>query len=89
MDVDSVRVWLNQLGLEKYQQAFADNDIDIDALRLLGETDLEKLGVSLGHRKRMLRAIAELNDPALRARGPIAGRHAGPIRGSTGKYRTP
>jgi predicted ATPase/class 3 adenylate cyclase len=72
MDVDSVRVWLKQLALEKYERAFAENDIDIDALHLLGEADLEKLGVSLGHRKRMLRAIAELNDATLRARGPSA-----------------
>ncbi len=72
MDVDSVRVWLKQLALEKYEQAFAENDIDVDALRLLGEADLEKIGVSLGHRKRMLRAIAELNDSTMRVRGPIA-----------------
>lgn len=62
--MEPVSVWLQKLGLERYVQTFADNDVDIDVLRLLGESDLEALGVSLGHRKRMLRAIAELNDPA-------------------------
>jgi class 3 adenylate cyclase len=57
----SVSVWLQQLGLEKYAQAFADNDVDMSVLRLLGERDLERLGVSLGHRKLMMRAIAELD----------------------------
>jgi class 3 adenylate cyclase len=59
----SVLAWLQQLGLEKYAQTFADNDVDMAALRLLEETDLETLGVSLGHRKRLMRAIAELDAP--------------------------
>jgi class 3 adenylate cyclase/predicted ATPase len=54
--------WLNALGLMQYAQRFADNDIDDQSvLRDLTDEDLEKIGVSLGHRKRMLRAIAELN----------------------------
>jgi hypothetical protein len=40
MEVESVSAWLQQLALEKYVQVFAENDIDIDALRLLGEADL-------------------------------------------------
>ena len=58
--VDSIRAWLQQLALEQYSQVFAENDVDLDTLPLLGEADLEKLGVSLGHRKRMLRGIADL-----------------------------
>jgi class 3 adenylate cyclase len=56
--------WLNALGLGQYAQRFADNDIDASILRDLTDEDLEKIGVSLGHRKRMLRAIAELDEAA-------------------------
>ncbi|MGY8704923.1 AAA family ATPase [Bradyrhizobium sp. 18BD] len=52
--------WLDTLGLGQYAQRFAENDVDPCVLRDLTDSDLEKLGVSLGHRKRMLRAIAEL-----------------------------
>jgi class 3 adenylate cyclase/predicted ATPase len=54
--------WLNKLGLGQYAQRFADNDIDANVLRDLTDHDLEKIGVSLGHRKKILRAIAELDD---------------------------
>ncbi|WP_341676917.1 AAA family ATPase [Niveibacterium sp. SC-1] len=57
----SVSAWLKLQGLEKYAQAFTDNDVDMSVLRLLGEQDLERLGVSLGHRKLLMRAIAELD----------------------------
>src|SRR5262245_31917957 len=56
--------WLNALGLGQYAQRFADNDIDTNVLPDLTEADLEKIGVSLGHRKRILRAIAELQETA-------------------------
>ena len=65
--MDSVPAWLRRLGLERYVQIFADNDVDLEAIRLLGESDLEKLGVSLGHRKRLLKAIAELDGVAASA----------------------
>ena len=52
--------WLRSLGLEKYEPVFRDNEIDVDVLPELTEPDLEKLGVPLGHRKRLLKAIALL-----------------------------
>ena len=55
-----IGVWLSSLGLERYEPAFRDNAIDGEVLPEPTEADLEKLGVLLGHRKRMLRAIAEL-----------------------------
>jgi class 3 adenylate cyclase/predicted ATPase len=58
--------WLNALGLGQYAQRFADNDIDPSVLRDLTDHDLEKIGVSLGHRRKMLRAIAELDETGLR-----------------------
>src|SRR6516225_2682120 len=55
--------WLGKLGLGQYAQRFAENDIDFDILRNLTDQDLEKIGVtSLGHRRQMLRAIAELGE---------------------------
>ncbi len=51
--------WLKALGLEQYAQRFAENDIDVSVLRHLTDADLEKIGVSLGHRRKMLAAIAE------------------------------
>ena len=59
--------WLNTLGLRQYAQRFAENDIDPSVLRDLTDADLEKIGVSLGHRKKMLRAIAELNGTRARS----------------------
>jgi predicted ATPase/class 3 adenylate cyclase len=53
--------WLRSLGLERYEGAFRDNAIDETVLSDLTDQDLEKLGVLLGHRRKLLRAIAELN----------------------------
>src|SRR5271166_3785845 len=54
-----IGIWLRGLGLERYEPAFRDNAIDAEVLPELNEADLEKLGVLLGHRKRLLRAIDE------------------------------
>jgi class 3 adenylate cyclase/tetratricopeptide (TPR) repeat protein len=54
--------WLNALGLAQYRQAFADNDIDFETLPTITAEDLRELGVvSLGHRKKLLAAIADLS----------------------------
>ncbi|MGA8293540.1 MAG: adenylate/guanylate cyclase domain-containing protein, partial [Rhodoplanes sp.] len=55
--------WLASLGMGEYAKCFAENAIDLSVLRDLTEQDLKDLGVLLGHRRKMLRAIAEL-DPA-------------------------
>ena len=53
--------WLGKLGLGQYAQRFAENDIDFDILSDLTDQDLEKMGVtSVGHRRKLLRAIANL-----------------------------
>jgi hypothetical protein len=51
-------------GLERYEPVFRENEIDADVLPELTELDLEKLGLPLGHRKRLLKAIAALRDDA-------------------------
>ena len=52
--------WLRNLGLGQYEAAFIENDIDTGVLPKLTEGDLEKLGISLGHRKRLITAIEAL-----------------------------
>src|SRR6516164_5465978 len=58
----SIEDWLNGLGLGKYSETFAANDVDFRVLPDLNSTDLQELGVSLGHRKIMLAAIAALRE---------------------------
>jgi hypothetical protein len=72
--------WLEKLGLGQYAQRFAENDINFSILSDLTDQDLKEIGVSsLGHRRQLLRAIAELNGvekgtskPAAAATAPIA-----------------
>ena len=52
--------WLKQRGMSEYAQRFTESDIDLDVLSELTDQDFDRLGVSLGHRRRMLRAIREL-----------------------------
>ena len=56
--------WLEKLGLSEYAQHFADNAIDLSVIGDLTEQDLKDLGVLLGHRRKILRAIAELDGVA-------------------------
>src|SRR5215471_593552 len=61
----TIAEWLASLGLSDYAQRFAENNVDASVLRDLTDQDLTELGVSLGHRRKMLRAIAALNGAAL------------------------
>jgi hypothetical protein len=58
--------WLRRLGLERYEAAFRENDISTAILPTLTAEDLRELGVaSVGHRRKLLEAIAALRaDPA-------------------------
>src|SRR4029077_7469202 len=58
--------WLASIGLSEYAQRFAENAIDLSVVRDLTEQDLKDLGVLLGHRRKLLRAIAELKGDVLR-----------------------
>ncbi len=60
-----IAAWLRSLGLEHYEPAFCDNDIDAQLVRRLTSEDLKDLGVvSVGHRRKLLDTIAELNKVA-------------------------
>ena len=61
---DRVSAWLDNLGLGIYRESFQHNAITWDVLPELNEGDLEALGVLLGHRKKLLRAIAQLSQSA-------------------------
>ena len=71
---DRITTWLDGIGLAQYANVFAENAIDLDVLPDVTEADLEKLGVPLGHRKRILRAITALSggSPAPAASAPLA-----------------
>ena len=56
--------WLRSLGLGQYEAAFRENAIERSVLPDLTDQDLEKLGVLLGHRRKLLRAIADLETSA-------------------------
>jgi len=57
-----VAAWLRELGLERYAPAFHDNDVDDEVLPELTSDDLISLGVtSVGHRRKLLAAIAALS----------------------------
>ena len=57
-----IAAWLQGLGLERYEAAFRDNEIDWGALSKLTQEDLKDLGVVLGgHRRKLLDAIAALD----------------------------
>ena len=62
--------WLRSLGLEQYEAAFHVNAVDADVLRDLTDQDLKKLGVLLGHRRKLLRAIAALDGALVPASAP-------------------
>ena len=64
--------WLESLGLSEYAQRFAENDIDVSILRHLTDQDFKELGVSLGHRRKMLAAIAELVDAVVSPQPALA-----------------
>ena len=65
--------WLEKLGMSEYAQRFAENGIDLAALPHLTDQDLKDMGVLLGHRRKMLVAIAELASAATLSHAPVAG----------------
>jgi len=60
-----VAAWLRGVGLPQYEQTFRDNAIDAEVLPQLTDEHLKELGLPLGHRLRLLNAIAALNDSAV------------------------
>ena len=66
-----VGAWLRGLGLGQYEQAFRDNEVDAEVLPRLTAEDLKEIGVAaVGHRRKLLDAIARLSEPAKPAPSP-------------------
>jgi uncharacterized protein YjiS (DUF1127 family) len=57
--MQQIAEWLDNLGMSEYAQRFAENKIDVSVLRHLTDQDLKDIGVALGHRRKILAAIAE------------------------------
>ncbi len=66
----NVAQWLTAIDLGQYEAVFREHEIDVGVLRDLVEADLEKIGVPLGHRKRLLKAIAALGTGETAAKPP-------------------
>jgi class 3 adenylate cyclase/predicted ATPase len=64
--------WLKKLGMSEYAERFAENDIDMAVLPDLTDQHLKELGVSLGHRLKMLRAIRDLGGGSVAATASAA-----------------
>ena len=69
--------WLQSVGLEKYGEVFASHDIDLTVVPDLTEQDLEKLGLSLGHRRKFIAAAAKFR--AAPTSSPVASAQAQPV----------
>src|SRR5256885_812250 len=77
--------WLRGLGLEQYASAFHDNAIDVEVLPDLTADDLKDLGISLvGHRRKLLAAIARLRDEPPISPAPTASPESVQTRQGTG-----
>ena len=63
----NIEKWLSELGLDQYIDAFRENDVDARVLPLLTSDDLKELGVSLGHRRLILAAVAEQSQETTKA----------------------
>jgi SAM domain (Sterile alpha motif)/Adenylate and Guanylate cyclase catalytic domain len=63
--------WLTRLGLPEYAGAFAENGIDVSVLPHLTDQDLKDIGVLLGHRRKILAAVAELPGKSQSASRPF------------------
>jgi SAM domain (Sterile alpha motif) len=63
--------WLTKLGLPEYAGAFAENGIDVSVLPHLTDQDLKDIGILLGHRRKILAAVAELPGKSQSASRPF------------------
>jgi class 3 adenylate cyclase len=70
--VSTIAEWLTPLGLSEYTDCFVENGIDVSVLPDLTDQDLKDLGVLLGHRRKILRAIRDLGDSPVAATAPTA-----------------
>lgn len=75
--VSELKRWLQELGLERYEPALRAQDIDLEVAPDLTEQDLEKIGFSLGHRRKFIAGAARLRKGA--GAGKPATTHEAPV----------
>ena len=80
--------WLEKLGMSEYARRFAENDIDIEVLSELTDTDFDRLGVSIGHRRKLLKALAA-SVPTTAAAPPSSVMPEQGLAGETGRPISP
>ena len=82
--------WLAEIGLGSYDVVFASNKIDFDVIRSLTDADLRELGLALGDRKRLLQAVAKLDEqrPADTS-APAVPSDTAPRSSRSARWRTP
>jgi class 3 adenylate cyclase len=71
--MQGIAEWLASIGLEEYAQRFEENAIDLSVVRDLTEQDFKELGVSVGHRRKMLRAIMDSDSKEFAVAKPQTG----------------
>jgi class 3 adenylate cyclase/predicted ATPase len=69
--MNEIEQWLSDIGLDQYGPLFRAQEIDLNVLPDLRDGDLKELGIPLGHRKRLLRAIDEIQARDAAARDPV------------------
>ena len=82
-----IAAWLRSLGLEQLEQAFRDNAIDLEVLPELTDEHLKELGVPLGHRLKLLKAIAGLRTGTAPYQLPLAATAPAPSSAAEGERR--
>jgi class 3 adenylate cyclase/tetratricopeptide (TPR) repeat protein len=82
-----IETWLEGLGLAKYAETFAENEVDLEALRHLDEGDLRELGLPLGPRKKLLAAIEGLKASVADAAPTQAQQDRDPLQSAEGERR--
>jgi tetratricopeptide (TPR) repeat protein len=87
--VSTIAEWLASRGMSEYAQRFAENHIDLSVLPDLTDHDLETLGVRLGARRRMLRAIRYLGNVSVAATTPSTSAAAERTRQDSAERRQP
>ena len=85
--MQQIEDWLKKLGMSEYTERFAENDIDIAVLPDLTDQHLKDLGVSLGHRLKMLRAIRDLGSAPVSAAAPTTPMGTEPTRQESAERR--
>jgi hypothetical protein len=81
--------WLSDIGLGNHAERFSADGIDWDVLPDLTETDLRELGLSVGDRRRLLKAIATMNASGVALAAPRSWQSLSPGLGGDGSRRCP